>query len=630
MKKSYLFLCLILCCVNVFAQRQQISTDYQFSGFSDIPFGMNGKMTYSYVVDEIGQNIKDGPLSINCKINDKVDTWVDYRRVIITIVGQCAVNATYSKGLLNGAISSNYKATMTESGKNEILTASMKGNFSDGVPNGNFVVKRNANLITTLNANYKNGVLFGAFSCSLLDEDSHVAKYSGTLSNEGKFIGVWNLNGVKATFQNGVLVSESYDNYSTRAALVELSKKYAAGTISKEELAEKNIFVKTSTVCLGDYARIAIKRDAGVEFEEIGGYDFTVSNNVTYEYLEELVGLTEAGAQLLAKQVYKKLCGNLRGYNYMYPEANEKVEIPVFDESYGTVKYKIFEYDEKYKLYFIYMSKERQGRYINPQYIVGTFKSKQEKVYISPKQMELIDEEAGKYYIENSSTLTAVMNDYANSNKLDYRTKEYLIKKRQYELRDLKVVQNEINEAYQAYIKESTPHKNNENVMLWKWEKSHQTSYIDKSSVATFEAMLKELNEKVEEVEREVREVQEAKRKEEEAKIRRPFDFMVNAGSAISIVYDSEFEKYFTYQSGMPEHYRVDICKMLKPFCKIVGYEILEVKDTKSAYCYIIKCRLIKKGKKKTQIIYEIEVEHNHGKLKAESFDINKAKLIEN
>ena len=622
MKKKILLIGLfsLLVGTTAVAQRQQISTDYLHSVFGDIPFNMNGKMTYSYVANEIGQSVKDGPLSINCNINRKFDTYKNFRQIVINIVGQATINASYSKGNLNGAINSNYKATLTEHGKNEVMTASMRGNFTNGVPNGNFVVNRKANLKSSLNANYKNGILVGAFSCSLLDDDSHEATYSGTLSQNGKLIGLWNLNGKKATFQNGVLVSESYDNYTTRAAVVELSKKYAAGTISKEELAEKNIYIKTSTVDLGNYARTAIFRDSGIDFETIGGYDLTISNNLTYEYLEELAGLTDAGIQLLAQQMDKKLRGLFIEYSNMYTQ--EGAEVPIFNDSYA-VKYGVLCYDEKYSLYYIFMHEKAQAKYINPQYVTGTYRSGYPHVFISPKQMELLDEVADKYYVENPNKLINIIYQYANSERYDYMTIKYLEGQKDIELRDLIKIQNDINEIYQTFLKESTPHKNNENVILWKQEKKHQVSYILKGSIAGFDTLVKELNEKV-------KEAQEAEAKEEEAMIKKPFDFLVKNGSASSIMYDGEFEEFFTYDDKKNEYWRLEGTKILKPFCKIVGYEIIEIIDTKLANNKRIKCRLFKKGKKDTKIIHEIEVELNNGKLKLESFDINKAKLIEN
>ena len=152
MKKKSLFFCLMFCCISVFAQRQQISVDYMNPVFGELPFNMFGKMTYSYIVDENGENVKDGALSVNCKVNKKIEGWVDGRYKTIPIVGTATINATYKQGLLNGAMTSNYNATLKDGVKSENMTASMRGSFLKGVPNGAFTVKRNAGLKTTLNA----------------------------------------------------------------------------------------------------------------------------------------------------------------------------------------------------------------------------------------------------------------------------------------------------------------------------------------------------------------------------------------------------------------------------------------------------------------------------------------------
>ena len=67
----------MLCCVSLFAQRQQISVDYMNPVFEELPFNMFGKMTYSYIVGENGENVKDGALTVDCKIDKKLEGWVD-------------------------------------------------------------------------------------------------------------------------------------------------------------------------------------------------------------------------------------------------------------------------------------------------------------------------------------------------------------------------------------------------------------------------------------------------------------------------------------------------------------------------------------------------------------------------
>ena len=59
----------------------------------------------------------------------------------------------------------------------------------------------------------------------------------------------------------------------------------------------------------------------------------------------------------------------------------------------------------------------------------------------------------------------------------------------------------------------------------------------------------------------------------------------------------------------------------------MIGYEFMEITDN------TVKCRLVKKCKKKTTPTYEIEVKYEkvygRPKLVLESFDFNNAKLVE-
>lgn len=597
----------MFCCISVFAQRQQISVDYMNPVFGELPFNMFGKMTYSYIVDENGENVKDGALSVNCKVNKKLEGWVDGYYETITVVGTSTINATYKQGLLNGAMTSNYKATLNDGVKSENKTASMSGSFLEGVPNGAFTVKRNAGLKTTLNANYKNGVLVGAYSCSLLDDDSHLAKVSGTLSQSGQLTGVWNIDDTKATFQNGVLVCESTSKYTTRPAVVELAKQYAAGKITKEQLAEKNVIVCEGTLMLGDYARIAIFRDSGVEFEDFGGYDFTISNNIKYEYMIELVSLTDAAIEILAQNVDTRL-----------RKGSIEMDESIFYDFGGTEQYGSLYYDNKYDLYYICMTKERQGHYLNSKYITGTVTSNTIKAYLSPKQKAVIDEVADKCYAENPDRLISVIYDYINTVNYGSKSLSYLNGERDCTLPVLKEIKKEVNEAYQKFVSDSVSYKSNADVVLWNWNKEKPKAYISKSSIAGFESVLSGIDEKIAQAEAEIK-----------AQLTSIFEFLIANKKPSNIAYDTDFEKYFCVKNKS-EYWRLDVSKALKPFCPLIGYEILEVSGN------TIKCRLVQKGKEKTTPTYEIVLRfekeyerYGDTKILFESFDFSKATLVE-
>ena len=174
------------------------------SAMGDMPFNMFGKKTYSYIVDEDGDHINDGAWSANCSINE---TWRD-GYTSVKIVGRSTITANFKKGNLHGPIKSTWNATLTQGSRSDKHSASMSGAFLNGLPHGHFTVSRKTQLKTTLNANYKNGVLVGAYSCSLLN-GNEVAQYSGTFTQTGKMNGPWKLGSNTAQFQNGILISES-------------------------------------------------------------------------------------------------------------------------------------------------------------------------------------------------------------------------------------------------------------------------------------------------------------------------------------------------------------------------------------------------------------------------------------
>ena len=96
---------------------------------------------------------------------------------------------------------------------------------------------------------------------------------------------------------------------------------------------------------------------------------------------------------------------------------------------------------------------------------------------------------------------------------------------------------------------------------------------------------------------------------------------MVKKGKAESIVKDKKFGNYFTYDDQNPE-WKTQALAALQPFCKLTGYDILNLTETS------VTCRLmVKQGKQ--QRTYEVELLHTNGRLNLESFDISKAKLIE-
>ena len=332
MKFKHLLLALYtVSAVTGFAQRKTMTE----SNIHPYPFGnIATKWTYGYIVGEDGKSLKDGALSIRGTVpQTKVQT--DYFTTI-TYSATYSVNALFSKGNLNGAITSSFSMPMTQTSRTqgtqtERATISFSGNFSEGIPNGTFVVKRNSEIKTNLTCTYKNGVLVGAFSCSTLFNDLPVT-VKATLTANGKPTGMWTYErsgtNITAQFQNGVLITETISDQmlgkrevtSTKPALVALARKYAAKTITKEELAQQNIFVKTDYYSLGEYAETTIFRDSGVDFDMLGGYYFPGEKEITYEQLVEVFMLSDEGTELIKQEVLRYMdaffAGTTDSYKY--------------------------------------------------------------------------------------------------------------------------------------------------------------------------------------------------------------------------------------------------------------------------------------------------------------------------
>ena len=373
MKPLLCALLLLLCPACAVAQRHRISSEYanRVSFLNNAPY-LYGKASYSYVVGDDGYHLKDGAFTANCSKDEKYSYY--------SMTARFSLNANFKRGLLDGALKSNCNVSLKNRNSTENSVASIAGKFTKGVPDGAFVVRCSVRK-SALNANFKKGVPVGAYSCSVYNGYSDV-KYSGSFTQNGKFTGKWNFNGLTATFQNGVRINISSKEKSTPPALVELSKKYAAGTLSRGDLEKRLVFVRIDSVPLVDYARTAILRYSGVDFDRLGGYDFSQSGYVSYEYLQELMTLTDKGAAELSSQVCERLTSDLKFGNRIYSNA------------YSSDKYGCIKYDNQYSAYYIIMSIYDQASYIDAGCVNRKFESSTEKVYILPEHMEQIEKAA--------------------------------------------------------------------------------------------------------------------------------------------------------------------------------------------------------------------------------------------
>ncbi|MBP5559941.1 MAG: hypothetical protein J6X71_09280 [Bacteroidales bacterium] len=285
MKKTILAILLVLLSMNLPAQTKRQSTEsYMIQMYDSYP-DYSGTLTYSYIVDDDGNRIKNGPISIKGSLDDTYGTsYIGIRiKGSYTLSGACkddkmdgpfSVSAKYhfdvKKGSSKGSYDEEYK---------------MKGAFVDGLPNGNFTASITD--VGTVNVNYDNGVLVGSYFV-----DAQGIKAKGNLDKNGQLTGTWDYNDSKMEFLNGVLVHEIRQNWRTVTykeasdSQIEIAKQYATGAITEEDLREKGAIVEDYSLSLYTYPREIFCRKRLVDWDyKMGLCNFGTSNSVKYKQL---------------------------------------------------------------------------------------------------------------------------------------------------------------------------------------------------------------------------------------------------------------------------------------------------------------------------------------------------------
>ena len=290
MKKFFLFLCLMLGCINVFAQRQKETTRFT----AEFDWDFMGDYTYHYVKQENGKELKDGPFNMKATIDNKIDGYKSFYKA--TMTGNYTLNGSHSEGYIHGPLTMNANLNFSATnGDKENYTYSFRGNFKKGLPDGNFQVNYPSYGIK-VNVNYKDGILVGQYSVS--GKNDLRFKQSGTLTADGKLTGVWKFDGgygvKEMKFSNGILINRSdYD-----ADLSAKAKAFVSGTVSEEQLKKENIYVRKDSLSLGSDAWNQILH-SGICFEILGDYFFSQSKYVRYCYLDRLPFFSAEGYEKL-------------------------------------------------------------------------------------------------------------------------------------------------------------------------------------------------------------------------------------------------------------------------------------------------------------------------------------------
>lgn len=597
------------------AQRKQISRDFVKGTEFDL-INIPGTERCSYVVGEDGSNIKDGPYSIKCNLSStQVSVWP----YTFTINGSYTVNANFSKGRLNGTLTSSFQMPLSKyrvstGTERQTLSQTFSGNFVNGVPNGTIVVSYN-NLETRgkLVATYRNGVLTGAFSW--YNDGLKPGKISGTApSVNGKLSGTWTFeNGLgKRTlqFQNGVLISTTVvsqsrlnpGNRSTRPAYVELAKKYASGSITKEELLKRNIVVRSDSIYPGNTARAAIFEKSGVNFAELGGYDFSISNTFGYEYLEEIPFLSDEGLGIIIEKVR---------------------EWAMHDQnSFGDLALDYINKDSL--IYDNFVAMDKKGPYViingnNPssrRLVTCEMPPRHEKIYIPMEQFDKINMEAHKVLAESAQSLVNYVRGITLISALPDRNLTTLAKEHASIVR-----------KYNAFKAIASPCKYDADYVVVQKEPGVRPVYVTQSSVTEYEHVMKTYEEELikgfeaggvaPEVAKKIIDRGLAVYMSSFASL---CNYLVEAKKPFNIEYGDHASDYF-YQP-----HENDLSGKIKPFCPIAACRIVDVNDNASVVTLEISKEV---SKKKSNLTYRVPVRTGNGRIDVNSIDFTKAQQVD-
>lgn len=479
MKRFLVFSLLCTLFTVAFAQRKSATEEYYKAVYEDIPYSqMKGNRTYSYIYDEDGTKLLDGPFSIKC--NQPTQTY-NYGGSRITLSGSFTLNTSYSKGNLNGSFTAKYllNCHLVYGFRNQrqTCTASITAGFANGIPNGVFKIAHDNGSKSTLSATYKNGVLVGPFSCSLLDSNGRPAIYSGTLTQTGKPTGIWKIDDRQYEFLNGVLLSRSSDE-SVNPRTLELAKKYANGTITEEELAAQNVVLHETVMSLNSYVLTAVKQHSGVDFSNIKGWDFSQCQRVVYVELREIPALNDRGVQCLVKDRLAIELGEYHEPRYI-----------VCDYSNTVDKYNFLYYNEERQHYYLHIYKGSNTH----NFVTCDFSSYPGSVYISDSQYQYIDSVFTASRVQRSVSLRdALISDYPYSN---YNKEIALFfsnnGNNQFSEEDLLKIRKELVNRIDNFKKESN---NFESYIRWYKYNSNQIVYINPNTLQDGDTLLQQID----------------------------------------------------------------------------------------------------------------------------------------
>ncbi len=388
LQKTKFCLLALLCGITVHAQ---VKTYSGAEGYGNIAGSVFGTEKYTYIVDDSGDKIINGTYSFVGQKKMK-DSRTDF-------VANYKLNTQIKNGFLNGT----YSQAATYTGKTWSwskgwepfnASSSFTGSFKDGKPNGTFSYVYKDGTDYRGSATLKDGKFIGSYKYIGKGEHGAFITLTGQLTNDGKLNGQWKHKDAgrfdnTLFFQNNILISLSRTNYDTPPFLQELSKKYAAGSISEAELNAQNVFVETDSLPLDDIIWYMFLDDEYGLYHNPGRYSFTDYGAVKYIRLTKLNSFTTDGFKVWINCVKEN---GENGYNTY--EGGRCQTNPSIDNN------------EPYGLYSVGCNDLFAQQYTNLHNITT--------IYLSAAQMKEYREAKEQFYISQAQSLDTYLTSEIN------------------------------------------------------------------------------------------------------------------------------------------------------------------------------------------------------------------------
>ena len=328
MKRSLFTILSLFTSIILLSQNQrQLSESYFIQG----PWlNYSGELKYSYTVPEGRGRVKNGPLSVTGSDHVVIQN--------VTLSGSYKLSASCLDGKMHGKITMSSKHHMEERKYYKTETSdcayTLTGQFSNGLPNGNFKAK--APGLGETDVTYKNGYLVGSYytKVTILGRNassSTVVDIKGSLDDKGRMIGKWTISDFSSDsvmdFMNGLRIRLSSKYEETSDDEMAIAKQYATGKLSMDGLKALGYIVKTDSLKLGEYPQEIFFYRYMIDWDKLGAVSFEQSNWVKYNYLSPLPYLKSYEFTEVLESFKKDGKSGYEKYNYKYDESIEEYTI---------------------------------------------------------------------------------------------------------------------------------------------------------------------------------------------------------------------------------------------------------------------------------------------------------------